>query len=248
MTLTATQSAAAITLRGSADTVAEFFGFSINSILFQRGLYDSASFTRQLQYGLSLQVTADPALTSYLTGVLAQLRDWLNKGEVKKLVMVIAKADTEEVVERSVSLRSAAARQAAWLELSSSLRLRLIVCCRAPRACRWVFNVENEKPAVGGSGVGSSSAAKSDSVIAKEIAAILRQITASTSFLPLLEGVCTFDLLVYTPTDISTPGEWEESDARSITDAAEVQLRSFSTSRHKINTSVAYKLIDFAEA
>jgi hypothetical protein len=46
-------------------------------------------------------VTADPALTSYLNGVLAQLRDWLNKGEVKKLVLVIAKADTEEVLERS---------------------------------------------------------------------------------------------------------------------------------------------------
>jgi mitotic spindle assembly checkpoint protein MAD2 len=89
-----------------------------------------------------------------------------------------------------------------------------------------VFNVENEKPTV--SSGGASTAAKAESVIAKEIAAILRQITASTSFLPLLDAVCTFDLLVYT-------------------DAAEVQLRSFSTSRHKINTSVAYKLVDFAE-
>ena len=43
--------------------------------------------------------------------------------------------------------------------------------------------------------------------IQKEIAAIIRQITASVSFLPMLDNPCTFDLLVYTHTSTSTPQE-----------------------------------------
>ncbi|ELR52568.1 Mitotic spindle assembly checkpoint protein MAD2A [Bos mutus] len=51
-----------ITLRGSAEIVAEFFSFGINSILYQRGLYPSETFTRVQKYGLTLLVTTDPEL------------------------------------------------------------------------------------------------------------------------------------------------------------------------------------------
>ena len=138
-TRTATITQSAITLRGSAEIVTEFFGYSINrcvtllahslhaplsarlllnltvsgcaclllflpldSILYQRGLYDASTFIKQSRYGLGLQVTADPTLSAYLQSVLAQLRQWLERGEVKRLVLVIANADTEEVVERWV--------------------------------------------------------------------------------------------------------------------------------------------------
>jgi hypothetical protein len=57
-----------------------------------------------VKYGLGLQVTADPQLTEYLNGVLAQVKRWLEKGEVKKLVLVIAHHETEEVLERSTTL------------------------------------------------------------------------------------------------------------------------------------------------
>ena len=90
--------------------------------------------------------------------------------------------------------------------------------------------------------------ARSEKEVAQEIAAILRQITSSTSFLPLLDCVCTFDVLVYTPTDIDTPGQWEESDARAIPHSAEVHLRSFTTKLHRVNTAVAYKLVELTEA
>ncbi len=43
--------------------------------------------------------------------------------------------------------------------------------------------------------------------IQSEIAAIIRQISASVTFLPMLDNPCTFDLLVYTNTDTSTPTE-----------------------------------------
>ena len=36
----------AVTLKGSAAIVSEFFNYSINSILYQRGIYPPESFTR----------------------------------------------------------------------------------------------------------------------------------------------------------------------------------------------------------
>jgi mitotic spindle assembly checkpoint protein MAD2 len=62
-----------------------------------------------------------------------------------------------------------------------------------------------------------------------EIQAIIRQITASVTFLPLLTEHCSFDLLVYTNSAAAVPITWEESDPRFITNSSEVRLRSFTT-------------------
>ena len=50
--------------------------------------------------------------------------------------------------------------------------------------------------------------AKSEKEIMGEIQAIIRQITASVTFLPMLEDKCTFDLLVYTKADSDVPQQW----------------------------------------
>lgn len=62
-----------ISLSGSAAMVTEFFGYSINSILFQRGIYDPEKFTTIKKYGLRMQVATDEGMTSYLEKVLAQI-------------------------------------------------------------------------------------------------------------------------------------------------------------------------------
>lgn len=54
----------------------------------------------------------------------------------------------------------------------------------------------------------------------------------------------TFDLLIYTPQDLTTPAQWEESDPKYIQKSNEVKLRSFTTKIHKIETSVAYRADD----
>ena len=46
-----------------------FSAFVINSILYQRGLYPSETFTRVQKYGLTLLVTTDPELIKYLNNV-----------------------------------------------------------------------------------------------------------------------------------------------------------------------------------
>lgn len=65
--------------------------------------------------------------------------------------------------------------------------------------------------------------------ITQEIQAIIRQITASVSFLPLLNEPCCFDLLVYADRAATVPVTWEDSDPCIIAKSEEVRLRSFST-------------------
>ncbi|KAK3259681.1 Mitotic spindle checkpoint component mad2 [Cymbomonas tetramitiformis] len=186
-----------ITLRGSTEIVTEFFGYAVNSILYQRGIYPPETFERKKKYGLTMLVTSDHGLTAYLSNVLQQITEWLMEGSLQKLVLVITSSTTREVLER------------------------------------WAFDIEAEAPVtIDGPGV-----SKPEKEIMGEIQAIIRQITASVTFLPLLEDPCTFDLLVYTKNDSTVPQEWEESDPRYIADSAEVRLRSFTT---KVTSSARY--------
>jgi mitotic spindle assembly checkpoint protein MAD2 len=69
--------------------------------------------------------------------------------------------------------------------------------------------------------------------ITSEIAAIMRQITASITFLPLLQEPCCFDLLVYADKEATVPLLWEDSDPCLISNAEQVMLRSFNTKVRK---------------
>lgn len=85
---------------------------------------------------------------------------------------------------------------------------------------------------------------KSEKEIQDEIAALFRQITASVTFLPQLAGDCTFNVLVYADADSEVPVEWGDSDAKEIVNGERVQLRGFSTSNHRVDTLVSYRLAD----
>eukprot|EP00960_Hanusia_phi_P072923 767903-Hanusia_phi.AAC.11 len=89
-----------ITLKGSTEIVTEFFGYSINSILYQRGIYPPESFAKVNKYGLQMLVTNDSGLQKYLQQVLTQLSEWLYAGNVQKLVLVITSLETQQVLER----------------------------------------------------------------------------------------------------------------------------------------------------
>ncbi|XP_064439874.1 mitotic spindle assembly checkpoint protein MAD2A-like isoform X1 [Mirounga angustirostris] len=202
-----------ITLRGSAEIVAEFFSFGINSILYQRGIYPSETFTRVQKYGLTLLVTTDPELIKYLNDVVEQLKDWLYKCSVQKLVVVISNIESGEVLER------------------------------------WQFDIECDKTAKDD----SAPREKSQKAIQDEIRSVIRQITATVTFLPLLEVSFTpsfiryilntyyvpdavlgtgiqlsqnqgsFDLLIHTDKDLVVPEKWEESGPQFITNSKEVR-------------------------
>ena len=89
-----------VTLKGSAQLVSEFFNYGINSILYQRGIYPSESFTRKQQYGLTVLVSTDERVNNFLKSVLSQIEEWLVERKVKKLVVVLTSVETKEVLER----------------------------------------------------------------------------------------------------------------------------------------------------
>ena len=203
MSVTATKNT--ITLKGSAQIVSEFFGHSINNILYQRGIYDPDTFKTVKKYGVPIQVTTDPALAEYLDKITGQMMEWLAIGQLKKLVLVIANVDDGETIER------------------------------------WQFDVDtNDKAKENIANYSVQNLKK----ITKEIQAVIRQITSSVTFLPLLDVPCTFDLLMYTDQDVLIPAKWEESDPKYINNSNQVRLRSFTTKIHKVNAMVTYKQVD----
>ena len=111
-----------ISLKGSIDIVTEFFLYSINNILYQRGIYPPESFKRVNQYGLAMMFTTDEQLNAYLNNIIKQLEGssnlffidfpplifaltklvWLTEGSVQKLVLVIKGMESKETLERWV--------------------------------------------------------------------------------------------------------------------------------------------------
>ena len=217
-----------VTLKGSAQLVSEFFNYGVNSILYQRGIYPSESFTRKQEYGLTLLVSTDERVKQFLKNVLSQIEDWLIERKVKKLVVVLTSVETKEVLER-------------W-EFKVEYETENGT---ADENCENVNpNVEcknqNEKQETKGNKYCTISK-KDEKTIRKEIGGVIRQITASVSFLPLIDCICSFDILIYTHKDLEVPMEWAESDACLIQNSEEVKLRSFSTNIHRVEAAVSYK-------
>jgi mitotic spindle assembly checkpoint protein MAD2 len=62
-----------INLKGSTEIVSEFFKYSVNTILYQRGIYPPESFKKVSQYGLAMMMTTDEQLGNYIANVTNQL-------------------------------------------------------------------------------------------------------------------------------------------------------------------------------
>jgi mitotic spindle assembly checkpoint protein MAD2 len=91
-----------ITLRGSTAIVTEFFGFAVNSILYQRGLYEADSFKQIQKYGLIVTVSRLEAVNNYIAQVMNQIHVWLLTNDVEKLILAISGEGTKQVLERWV--------------------------------------------------------------------------------------------------------------------------------------------------
>lgn len=127
-----------------------------------------------------------------------------------------------------------------WLGTGTLQKVVLVITGVATKEVleRWTFDIQTDKEVVAGT---VPLPKKPEAKLTAEIQAIIRQITASVTFLPLLSDACTMDLLAYTDKESHVPFEWEESDPRYITNAADVKLRSFSTKVHNIEALVSYR-------
>ncbi|KAL7815147.1 DNA-binding protein [Trichoderma gracile] len=226
-----------LSLKGSSRLVAEFFQYSIHTILFQRGVYPAEDFTAVKKYGLNMLVSADDQVKAYIKKIMSQLDKWMVGGKISKLVIVITDKDTGEHVER-------------W-------QFDVQISAPPPKSKSKPSDTDSSNPPPPPSSEqqqqeNSSSASaslfaekdKPEAEIQAEIAAIFRQITASVTFLPQLTGDCTFNVLVYADADSDVPVEWGDSDAKEIQNGERVQLRGFSTANHRVDTIVSYRLGD----
>ncbi|KAL4773198.1 DNA-binding protein [Aspergillus nidulans var. acristatus] len=211
-----------LSIKGSSKLVAEFFEYSINSILFQRGVYPPEDFTTVKKYGLNMLVTADDQVKAYIKKIMSQLNKWMLGGKISKLVVVITDKETGEHVER-------------W-----QFDVQIFGKHKS-QSTRKSGDKENDTP---GDVSQPETVEKTEKQIQEEIQAIFRQITASVTFLPVLDGDCTFNVLVYADADSDVPVEWGDSDAKDIKNPEKVQLRSFSTNNHRVETMVSYRLAD----
>lgn len=211
----------AIVLKGSAKIVTDYLFFGINSILFQRGIYPPEKFVQEEHFGLTIYVSTDEEIKCFINNILTQLKDWLLQEKVQKLSLVITNRNTKEVLERwDFKLQYEKSAEKADAENVSA----------AANSAK--TSQENEKEKIGN---------KDIKVIQQEIRDVLRQICSTVSFLPLLDAPCVFDCLVYTKQDTSVPDNWKDTEPVFIANSQEVQLRSFSTSLHKMDTVVSYK-------
>lgn len=104
----------------------------------------------------------------------------------------------------------------------------------------WEFQVQTEKNE--NSDPNNPTANKELKRIQQEIGSVMRQISATVSYLPLLDCICSFDILIHTIKDCELPEKWNETNDVSIQNPQQVKLRSFSTGLHQVDTVVNYKL------
>eukprot|EP00792_Barthelona_sp_PAP020_P004496 TRINITY_DN2164_c0_g1_i1.p1 TRINITY_DN2164_c0_g1~~TRINITY_DN2164_c0_g1_i1.p1 ORF type:complete len:204 (+),score=48.83 TRINITY_DN2164_c0_g1_i1:76-687(+) len=125
-----------------------------------------------------------------------------------------------------------------WLQLHKVQCLVLVIISPQTNEAleRWTFNIEYNETAIRNNEVSS----KTTRELTLELQALMRQLNASSSYLPLLEDGAVFDLLIYTNPDTETPKLWEVSDAKEIKNAQLVSLRTIDTKIHKVRTAVAY--------
>ncbi|KAG6359005.1 hypothetical protein INS49_012525 [Diaporthe citri] len=237
-----------LSLKGSARLVAEFFQYSIHSILYQRGVYPAEDFTVVKKYGLNMLVSADDQVKAYIKKIMSQLDKWMVGGKISKLVIVITNKDTGEHLERwqfdvqifapAKSSKSSKSSRSKDAQTNGKMATETSSSSSTTTAA----NQENAD----GPGAAAPPDNKTEQEIQQEIAAIFRQITASVTFLPQLDaGECTFNVLVYADADSEVPVEWGDSDAKEIEGGERVQLRGFSTNSHRIETLVSYKQKDW---
>jgi mitotic spindle assembly checkpoint protein MAD2 len=126
----------------------------------------------------------------------------------------------------------------AWLIQGSAKKLVLaIIGLESDQTLeRWIFDCECVS-----STKFQPSGAPAPKEITPEISAIMRQITSSMTFLPILDEPCSFDILIYTDPSVDVPAAWALSDPSYVSNSEEFKMRSFSNNVHNVDVKVSYK-------
>lgn len=197
---------------------------------------------------MTVLTTSDVGLLRYLEAVQKQVEQWLAMGNIQRLVVVVQGVDSMETLERwQFNVTIVKDMMTANRYKNDGSRSGGKEDCdenNPPNTMNSNHNKASPHHQVSQQQQPKPSAKKTIKEIHNEIQAIIRQITASVTFLPLLQEPCTFDLLVYTDKNVDAPQQWADSDPCYILNSSEVKLRSFTTSIHQVDSMVAYREAD----
>jgi mitotic spindle assembly checkpoint protein MAD2 len=211
-----------LALKGSSKLISDFFEYSINTILYQRGIYPPEDFSSVKKYGLSMLVSSDDQVKAYIKSIMKQLNKWMLLQKISNLVVVVTGKESGDVLER-------------W---------QFDIALTKPPSSKPSSSTADENAPTTASTPSPQAAEPTDEQIQSQIRALFRQITASVTFLPELSEPATFNVLVYASADSDVPIDWGDSDAREIDGGEKVQLRSFSTANHRVDAIVSYRMED----
>lgn len=138
-----------------------------------------------------------------------------------------------------------------WIYSGKITRLVLVIIKKENKEIveKWEFNlvVDKHQEEVGNSPVDDSNQLK---IIQRTIQSVIKQITASITFLPLLDGDYTFNVLVYANPNCKITEDWGYFDQLDnlVMDkegVESVMFKSIETSNHLLGTSVTYRVDDY---
>lgn len=218
----------------------------MNSILYQRGIYPPETFEPAEHFGIFVLMSTDLKIKSFLDTVLGQIQEWLIQRKVQKVTLVITNVNTKEVLEKwdfkvdyerqtsngvndstNNGLPDVGTKDLKMIQKEIREVIRQITGSLSFRGSRWFLL--------------SCCNVRRNIDVTKVW--IVFYVSGTVSFLPLLDCLCSFDIFTYTVPDCGIPKEWDETQPVFIANSQEVQLRSFSTSLHKMETVVSYKNI-----
>lgn len=209
-----------------------FLDYGINSILFQRGIYPAETFESHQQYGLTILMSTDAKIKDFLKNVLKQTEG--------KLEFV---SPSSSLNQSNSHFNCVFSESIEWLSKNELDKVSLVITnahSKEVLEC-WEFQVQKDD-AQENADPNNPTSNKELKRIQQEIGSVMRQISATVSYLPLLDCICSFDILIHTIKDCELPEKWNETNAVSIQNPQTVKLRSFSTGLHQVDTVVNYKL------
>lgn len=134
-----------------------------------------------------------------------------------------------------------------WIINKKVTKLSLIILNVANKEVLecWDFNVHYEDGDTALSKEAKETVGSKDlKKIQREIRDVMLQVAGTITYLPFLDCRCSFDVLVHAKPDCDVPEKWSEAPPVEIANKQNLQLKSFSTSLHKMDTVVSYKLMD----
>ncbi|PIO61858.1 HORMA domain protein, partial [Teladorsagia circumcincta] len=133
-----------------------------------------------------------------------------------------------------------------WLSKRKLKRLVLVISEIKTKEVmeRWQFDIQTEEMNEEGE---NSTRQKDEKKIKQEMSDVIRQITASVTFLPLLEEPCSFDVLIYTGKETEAPSDWVESSACLIKNSEQRFARDQRTVELRLLTIDAVKMISWVD-